>query len=105
MSDQYLTLTEAAKVAPGRPTRNQLWRWASQGVRCRDGTSLYLYAIQPGREILTTPQAVVEFGAERLRRNRAAKEHERENDRTHRRRGQKRRRLDANRKAFASAKT
>jgi hypothetical protein len=33
LSETLLTLTEAAKLLPGRPSTHLLWRWRTSGVR------------------------------------------------------------------------
>ena len=39
---KYITLTEAAKVAPGRPSTSCLWRWCRKGVISRNGERVRL---------------------------------------------------------------
>lgn len=61
-ADQYLTLAQAAKVTPGQPSVNAMWRWCRRGVRSRDGARVYLEHIRVGGKIFTTAEWVYEFG-------------------------------------------
>ena len=36
-TENYITLTQAAKLAPGRPSVNCIWRWCRRGVLARSG--------------------------------------------------------------------
>ena len=58
---EYLTLTQAAKIAPGRPSSNGIWRWCRQGVRTRGGTIVRLEHIRAGGKLLTTATWIAEF--------------------------------------------
>ena len=58
----YLTLTQAAKVAPGRPSTNCLWRWCRRGVLARDGTRVRLEHVRLGGRVYTTPGWLAQFG-------------------------------------------
>ncbi len=59
---QYLTLTEVAKLAPGRPTANAVWRWCRRGVLSRGGERVRLQHIRAGGQIFTTLDWLHEFG-------------------------------------------
>lgn len=59
---EYLTLTQAANVAPGRPTTNCLWRWCRKGVVSRSGHRVRLRHIRAGGKIFTKAEWVEEFG-------------------------------------------
>lgn len=59
-----LSLTAAAKIVPGRPHRNTLWRWARKGVRARNGKRIRLGHIRCGKRILTSPKAIMTFAQE-----------------------------------------
>ncbi|MBN1437506.1 MAG: DUF1580 domain-containing protein [Sedimentisphaerales bacterium] len=57
----YLTLAEAAQIAPGRPSANAVWRWCRQGVRARNGDNVRLRHIRAGRKIFTSQKWLDEF--------------------------------------------
>lgn len=59
----YITMTEAADAAPGRPQAAAVWRWCRSGVRARNGTRIYLQHIRLGGQIYTTHAWLREFGA------------------------------------------
>lgn len=61
-SNGYLTLTEAAKLAPGRPTANAIWRWCRRGVKSRGGERVRLEHIRAGGQIFTTSAWLEQFG-------------------------------------------
>src|SRR5262249_1607702 len=61
----YITLGQAARCAPGRPSTNCLWRWCRKGVLARSGERIKLQHIRMGGKIFTQEQWVREFG-ERL---------------------------------------
>lgn len=52
----YLSLVEATKVIPGRPSLPTVHRWTHRGVR---GVKLWSYRV--GGRIYTTSEAVQEF--------------------------------------------
>lgn len=58
----HITLTEAAKLAPGRPSTNCLWRWCRRGVLSRCGERVRLQHMRIGGKIFTTAAWVEEFG-------------------------------------------
>jgi hypothetical protein len=60
--DRPLNLTEAAKLAPGRPSTNCMWRWCRKGVLARSGDRVRLQHIRMGGKLYTTSQWVQEFG-------------------------------------------
>lgn len=51
--DKFLTLGDAAKVAPGRPSTNTVWRWCRKGVRSRTGQRIRLRHVRAGGKIFT----------------------------------------------------
>lgn len=59
----YLTLTEAAKQAPGRPSSNAVWRWARRGVLARTGERVRLRHIRLGGKILTRADWLHDFAS------------------------------------------
>lgn len=62
--DKYLTLSQAARHAPGKPTPNCLWRWCRKGVAARGGRRIYLYHVRSGGKLFTTAEWVRAFGRE-----------------------------------------
>lgn len=64
-STDFITLSKAAQLAPGRPSSNAMWRWARRGVLARSGERIRLEHIRVGGKIFTTAGWVREFG-ERL---------------------------------------
>ncbi len=59
---EHITLTEAAKITPGRPSTNCLWRWCRRGVLSRSGQRIRLEHVRIGGKIFTTGQWVEQFG-------------------------------------------
>jgi len=59
---EYLTLAQAAKLAPGRPSANCLWRWCRKGVLSRSRRRVRLQHVRVGRHIYTTAEWVHTFG-------------------------------------------
>lgn len=62
-SEGLITLSEAAKRLPGKPSLPTLWRWCAKGVR-----GVRLAHLRLGRRIFTTVEALNEFGASCTRR-------------------------------------
>ena len=58
----YLTCTEAAKLFPGRPSANCIWRWCRRGVAARNGERVRLRHVRLGGRLLTTRQWLDMFG-------------------------------------------
>ena len=61
-TQEYLTLTQAAKLAPGRPSINCIWRWCRKGVLARDGQRIRLQHVRIGGKLYTTAEWVAQFG-------------------------------------------
>ena len=61
-TEGYISLTEAAKLAPGRPSINCVWRWCRKGVIARSGERIRLQHVRIGGKLFTTAQWVGEFG-------------------------------------------
>jgi len=59
---QYITMTEAAKLAPGRPSTSCIWRWCRRGVKARDGQRVRLEHVRVGGMIYTTAAWLDAFG-------------------------------------------
>ncbi len=62
VTDEYITLTDAAKIAPGRPSTNCIWRWCRRGVLSRGGERVRLQHLRIGGMIYTTARWLEEFG-------------------------------------------
>jgi hypothetical protein len=52
-ANDYITLGEAAKIAPGRPSANCVWRWCRKGVLSRAGQRVRLRHVRIGGKIIT----------------------------------------------------
>ncbi len=57
----YVTMAEAADLAPGHPTSGTTWRWCRKGLTARDGSIIHLKHVRVGRQVYTTPQWLHEF--------------------------------------------
>jgi len=57
----YLSLSQAARLAPGRPSASATWRWCRKGLRARDGSSVHLKHVRVGRTVYTTAEWLHEF--------------------------------------------
>lgn len=62
LADEHITLTAVAKIAPGRPSPNAVWRWCRRGVQARNGQRVRLEHIRVGGKIFTTRGWLDEFG-------------------------------------------
>lgn len=61
MAHDYLTLSECARLSPGRPHSGTVWRWARKGVKARDGTRIRLRHIRAGKALYVHPQWLERF--------------------------------------------
>jgi hypothetical protein len=59
---EHITLSQAAKIAPGRPSINCLWRWCRRGVIARSGERVRLQHVRVGGKIFTAALWLEEFG-------------------------------------------
>lgn len=59
--DAWLTLSAAAKLAPGRPSTNCMWRWCRRGVLARTGERLHLQHIRAGGRVMIRQEWIEEF--------------------------------------------
>jgi hypothetical protein len=50
----YLTLSEAARLCPGRPHASVLWRWCRHGIKSRGGGRIRLQHIRAGHRLFIT---------------------------------------------------
>ena len=57
-----ITLTEAAKLLPGRPSVNCVWRWCRKGVLGRNLEHVHLQHVRMGGKIFTRREWLLEFG-------------------------------------------
>ena len=62
-TESYLTLTEAATIAPGRPATNAIWRWCRLGVCARSGERIRLEHCRVGGSLFTSAEALERFFA------------------------------------------
>ncbi len=49
--EQYLSLAECARAAPGRPHVASVWRWCRVGILARNGRRIRLRCARAGRRI------------------------------------------------------
>lgn len=61
VANPLITLTEAAKITPGRPSTNCLWRWCRRGVLSRGGERIRLEHRRIGGKIFTALDWLEEF--------------------------------------------
>ena len=61
-TQEYITLTQAAKLAPGRPSVNCIWRWCRKGVLARSGQRVNLQHVRIGGKLFTTAAWLSQFG-------------------------------------------
>ena len=56
-----LTITEAARLVPGRPSPSAIWRWCRKGVRARNGQRIHLEHQRFGGRLFTSEVALQRF--------------------------------------------
>ena len=61
--EDLMTLSQAAKVLPGRPSTNCIWRWCRRGVVARTGEHVRLQHVRMGGKLFTTARWLDEFGS------------------------------------------
>jgi hypothetical protein len=61
-AEEQITLSQAAKLAPGRPSSNCVWRWCREGVKAASGQRVRLKHVRFGSRIYTTRQWLNDFG-------------------------------------------
>ena len=59
-ASDFLTPVQAAKICPGNPSSNSVWRWMREGVKVPAGR-LYLRHLRVGGKLLTTGKWLMEF--------------------------------------------
>jgi hypothetical protein len=62
--EEAITLSEAARLLPGRPAAGTVWRWARKGLR-----GVRLGYVRRGRKILTSRAEVERFMSRLARRD------------------------------------
>ena len=60
-TDDYLSLSEAAKIAPGRPHVSAVWRWCRLGIVTRAGGRVFLKHLRAGGRVFTAAQWLDDF--------------------------------------------
>jgi hypothetical protein len=61
-AEEHITLSQAAKLVPGRPSANCVWRWCREGVKSASGQRVRLKHVRFGSRIFTTRQWLAAFG-------------------------------------------
>ena len=61
MTENLISLSEAAKITPGRPHTATLTRWCRPGIKARTGERVRLKHWRVGRKLFTTAEALQEF--------------------------------------------
>ena len=57
-AEHYLTISEASKNIPGRPSVSTIWRWINKGI---GANSIKLKSIRVGGKRYTTSEMIDEF--------------------------------------------
>jgi hypothetical protein len=60
--NELVTLTQAAKLAPGRPSTNAMWRWCRKGIQSRGGDRIRLEHVRLGGRVYTRADWIIAFG-------------------------------------------
>ena len=58
---ELITLSNAAKLCPGRPSASAIWRWCRRGVKSRSGRRIYLRHLRSGCRLFTSRQWLEDF--------------------------------------------
>ena len=61
MNNNYIDLTQAAKLSPGRPHVASVWRWCRRGVKTRSGGRVRLEHIRAGGKLFTSEAWLTAF--------------------------------------------
>lgn len=64
MQKNFITLGQAAQLAPTRPSANAVWRWCRRGLKARSGKRVYLKHVRVGGRVFTTAEDVNRFFVE-----------------------------------------
>ena len=70
MDEKFISLAEAAKRSPGRPSANAVWRWCRKGVKARSGERVGLDHVRAGGKIFTSIISLEKFFSELARADR-----------------------------------
>ena len=65
MDSDYITMSQAARLLPSRPSSGTVWRWCRRGVRSATNQLIQLRHVRFGKRLYTRPAWLAEFG-ERL---------------------------------------
>jgi|GEM_PF-6481060 len=57
----FLTMAQAAKECPGRPSSATIWRWITKGVQLPDGRRIHLKGRRVARRWYTTEDWLLDF--------------------------------------------
>lgn len=61
MDEKYISMSEAARLTPRRPSAGTIWRWARRGIRARDGQCVRLHHVRVGGRVYTTETWLAQF--------------------------------------------
>ena len=61
MKNEYLSLAQAARIAPASPSPNTVWRWCRKGVKARTGERVHLEHVRVGGKIFIDRPALERF--------------------------------------------
>jgi hypothetical protein len=64
VEQNYLSLSEAARIAPGKPHKASIWRWCRKGVKARTGDVVKLRHVRAGGKVFTRADWLEQFLAE-----------------------------------------
>lgn len=60
-SKQYLSMSEAARLTPRRPSAGTIWRWCRRGVQTRNRQYVRLRHVRVGGRVFTTQAWLEQF--------------------------------------------
>ena len=60
-NESRIGLSEAAKIAPGRPHLSSVWRWCRKGCIARNGARVRLDHERVGNRVFTSREALQRF--------------------------------------------
>lgn len=63
-NQEYISISQAAALVPGRPSPSCVWRWCRQGIKSRSGLRVRLRHVRLGGRLFTTRPWIDEFGTE-----------------------------------------
>lgn len=59
--EKFLSMSEASRLTPRRPSIGTIWRWCRRGVRARDGQYVRLHHVRVGGRVYTTEAWLEQF--------------------------------------------